>query len=209
MISKGEPAVDDSWLEAVDKLKISDTSSDGFVKSVRQTLSSDEPDVDPPKASPSYTEIPWPRRASISMLPQLPPYDFAKTLFAAQHMYIGSIFSFLRPDDFETRLHWMYTELPEFDDIEDRLMYCQMLMVFAYGTMYSVNQWAGNDGIPGFHFFIQALDFLPELHEDGSVLFVEVLSLIAYYLQNLNRRDKAFLYVGRVDWLRMSANLRR
>jgi hypothetical protein len=62
--------------------------------------------------------------------------------------------------------------------------------------MYSVNEWSGPDGPPGFEYFMQALQLLPDIHEEGSVLFVEVLSLVGYFMQNLNRRDAAFLYVS-------------
>jgi proline utilization trans-activator len=46
---------------------------------------------------------------------------------------------------------------------------------------------------------MQSLKFLPDIHEEGSVLFVEVLSLVGYFMQILNRRDAAFLYVGLVS----------
>jgi hypothetical protein len=36
---------------------------------------------------------------------------------------------------------------------------------------------------------------LPDIHEEGSIFFVEVLCYVAYYMQNLNRRDAAFIYV--------------
>jgi hypothetical protein len=53
------------------------------------------------------------------------------------------------------------------------------------------------DGPPGFRFFTQALHYLPELHiEEPSTLFVSTLALVGYYMQNLNRRDAAYLYVG-------------
>lgn len=73
--------------------------------------------------------------------------------------------------------------------------------------MYSVNQWSGDDGPPGFKYFKHALRFLPDIHEEGSIFFVDVLCYVAYYMQNLNRRDAAFLYVRRLpnlvtDWLK-------
>lgn len=115
-------------------------------------------------------------------------------------MYIGTIFSFLAPHVFEERLERMYLYgVPDISDREGCLSYCQILMIFAFGQMYSVNQWMGHDGPPGFAYFMQALQFLPELHEEGSVLFVEVLSLVGYFMQTLNRRDAAFLYVSRAS----------
>lgn len=147
---------------------------------------------------PSYNSAAWPRRrAPVHPPPQLPPKEFARTLYAAQYMYIGTIFSFLAPHVFEERLERMYLHgVPDILDREACLSYCQILMIFAFGQMYSVNQWMGHDGPPGFAYFMQALQFLPELHEEGSVLFVEVLSLVGYFMQTLNRRDAAFLYVS-------------
>ncbi len=147
----------------------------------------------------SYPTYNWPRRNSVSVVPDLPPLDQAKRLYGAQHMYIGTIFSFLQPQDFETRLELVYSQDPEDADLSSReacLSYCQILLIFAYGQMYSVNQWNGSEGPPGFNYFMQALQLLPDIHEEGSILFVEVLSLVGYYMQNLNRRDAAFLYVS-------------
>jgi proline utilization trans-activator len=154
---------------------------------------------------PTYSDAAWPRRPSVSILPQMPPYDFAKRLQAAQHMYIGTIFSFIEHKAFDQRLRSIYLQNPDFSDHEECLSYCQILLVLAYGQMYSVNQWTGYDGPPGFQYFMQALQILPDIHEEGSILFVEVLSLVGYYMQNLNRRDAAFLYIGLA--LRMAISL--
>ncbi|KAK1146751.1 Transcriptional activator [Aspergillus melleus] len=139
------------------------------------------------------------------MLPQLPPYEHAKRLYQGQHAYLGTIFSFVRDPDFYRRLDMVYSRPPNVGDREDCLVYCQMLLVFGFGQMYSVNQWIGDDGPPGFFYFKHALKFLPEAYEDGSILFVEVLSYVAYFLQALNRRDSAYIYIGLA--LRMAVSL--
>ena len=155
---------------------------------------------------PHYEDTSWLRRPPMMPeMPQLPPYDFAKRLYLAQHAYIGTIFSFLDDDGFYGRLNHVYASPPDLGDRDDCLIYCQMLLIFAFGQMYSVNQWAGHDGPPGFHYFKCALQFLPDVREDGSVLFVEVLSYVAYYMQTLNRRDSAYLYIGHA--LRMAVSL--
>lgn len=71
--------------------------------------------------------------------------------------------------------------------------------------MYSVNQWIDYDGPPGFDYFTHVLQLLPDLHEQGSVLFVETLALVGFFMQNLNRRDAASLYIGSA--LRMAITL--
>ncbi len=144
-------------------------------------------------------------RPSAPAFPQLPPYDFARRLYSAQYIYIGTIFSFLEPDVFEMRLKHVYGRTPDSKNREECLAFCQILLVLAYGQMYSVNQWSGNEGPPGFTYFKHALWLLPDSHQEGSILFVEVLGLIAPYMQNLNRRDAAFLYIGLA--LRMAISL--
>jgi hypothetical protein len=154
---------------------------------------------------PMYKDPSSLTRPSTLTLPQLPPYNFAKRLYSAQYIYIGTIFSFLQPDVFEARLQQVYQRPPDPTNKEEALMLCQILLVLAYGQMYSVNQWSGSEGPPGFSYFKHALWLLPDTYQPGSILFVEVLSLIAPYMQNLNRRDAAFLYIGLA--LRMAISL--
>ncbi|KAF2089564.1 C6 transcription factor [Saccharata proteae CBS 121410] len=177
------------------------------LRNLVENLQPDRPDLAIEEFQfPTYNPAAWPtRRPSITTLPHLPPFDFAKCLYAAQYAYIGTIFSFVSPSVFEERLQQAYTRTPDLADREACLAYCEVLLIFAYGQLYSVNQWDGHDGPPGFDYFMQALQFLPDIHEEGSILFVEVLSLVGYFMQNLNRRDAAFLYIGLA--LRMAISL--
>lgn len=144
---------------------------------------------------PLYDDPSSLRRPVGGTLPQLPPFEFAKRLFWVQYAYIGTIFSLIHPAEFEERLDLVYHQPLDISHRESSLVYCQTLLVIAFGLMYSVNQWSGDDGPPGFKYFKHALRFLPDIHEEGSIFFVEVLCYVAYYMQNLNRRDAAFLYV--------------
>lgn len=150
---------------------------------------------------PLYDDPSSLRRPVAGALPQLPPFDFAKRLFWVQYAYIGTIFSLIHPKEFEERLDFVYHQPPDFSHRETCLVYCQSLLVIAFGLMYSVNQWSGDDGPPGFKYFKHALRLLPDIYEEGSIFFVEVLCYVAYYMQNLNRRDAAFLYVCQMQYL--------
>ena len=136
------------------------------------------------------------RREAEFIPPALPPFDTAKRWYAAQFAYIGSIFSFIQPKYFEDRLTEVYSRSPDTSNREDCLLYCQILLILAFGKMYALNEWTSNEGPPGFDYFQAALKLLPDIHEEGSVLFVEVLGLVSYFMQILNRRDAAFLYIG-------------
>lgn len=128
------------------------------------------------------------RRKEDPALPGLPPLNTAKRWYAAQFAYIGSIFNFIQPKYFESRLAEVYDRGPDTSRPEDCLLYCQILLILAFGQMYSLNAWASDDGPPGFSYFQAAMRLLPDIHEEGSVLFVEVLGLVAYFMQILNRR---------------------
>ncbi|KAF7595215.1 Transcriptional activator [Aspergillus hancockii] len=193
------PDKDDWWYQGTDHLFLNRSGEHHFVGASSATHLAK-------RLNPTSTNLAWDvrplyddpsslRRSVTRALPQLPPFDFAKRLFWVQYAYIGTIFSLIQPQHFEERLEIVYNQPPDFSNRESCLVYCQVLLVIAFGLMYSVNQWSGDDGPPGFKYFKHALRFLPDIHEEGSIFFVEVLCYVAYYMQNLNRRDAAFLYV--------------
>ena len=137
---------------------------------------------------------------------RLPPPDIARRLFAAQYTYIGTIFAFTNPtDSFEQLLAEAYRGPPDLCDREACLRYAKVLVVLAFGQLYSVNQWVDFRGPPGFDYFVDALNLLPDPHEEGSILFVETLALVGYFFQNMNRPSVSSMYTGMA--LRMAISL--
>ncbi|KAJ4387525.1 Transcriptional activator [Gnomoniopsis smithogilvyi] len=145
------------------------------------------------------------RRLSTRGTMRLPPIDIARQLFAAQYTYIGTIFSFTDHAAFERLLQEAYRGPPDLSDQNACLAQSKLLVILAFGKLYSVNQWIDYSGPPGFEYFTHALELLPDIHDEGSTLFVETLALVGYFMQNLNRRDAAWLYVGMA--LRMAITL--
>lgn len=147
------------------------------------------------------------RRQPVRGHVRLPPPQHARRLFAAQYTYIGTIFFFTDPNTFEELLHRAYQGPPDLSDTEACLSYAKVLAILAFGQLYSVNQWIDFKGPPGFEYFQHALQLLPDAHEEGagSILCVETLAYIGYFMQNMNRRDAAFLYIGMA--LRMAISL--
>ena len=132
-----------------------------------------------------------------SALPiRLPPIQIAKRWYSAHYSYIGTIFSFSTREWFEQELVNAYCGPPDLSNSEACLAYTKVLTILAFGQLYSVNEWNSFDGPPGFELFCHAVQYLPSIHEESSVLFVETLALVGYYMQNLGERDAAFLYVG-------------
>lgn len=182
-------------------------SSDHFLRSVSKLsgLHDDDGSLD---ANPNFYEpgaLPS-RRGVFGMNIRLPPLDIARRLFAAQYTYIGTIFAFTDPKEtFDQHLLQAYCGLPDPEDKDGCLIYAKVLVILAFGQLYSVNQWVDFRGPPGFGYFTSALNLLPDAHEVGSVLCVETLALAGYFMQNMNRRDAAFLYIGMA--LRMATSL--
>ncbi|KAK1493294.1 fungal specific transcription factor [Colletotrichum tamarilloi] len=182
-------------------------NSDNFLRSVRNLSGfyGDDGSLDAntnfyePSALPS-------RREKARTQVRLPPIDIARRLFAAQYTYIGTIFAFTDPKaSFDHLLIEAYRGPPDPSDREACLSYAKVLIILAFGQLYSVNQWVDFRGPPGFDYFTHALNLLPDTHEEGSLLCVETLALIGCFMQNMNRRDAAFLYTGMA--LRMAISL--
>ncbi|PFH62898.1 hypothetical protein XA68_11217 [Ophiocordyceps unilateralis] len=181
-------------------------SSDNFLRNVRKLYHDDDggtsldcwqANLYEPGALPGRT---------FGLRTRLPPVDTARRLFSAQHVYIGTIFAFTEPlEAFEQMLGEAYGGPPDPRDREACLKYAKVLLVLAFGQLYSVNQWVGFRGPPGFDYFADSLGLLPETHEEGSLGGVEALALAGYFMQNMNRRDAAFQYLGRA--LRMAVSL--
>ena len=144
--------------------------------------------------SPPVTRCRSSRESKVKVT--LPPFPLAKRLFASQHAYFGTTFAFTNQQTFGNNLRDMYEQALDDDDEDQRLAHCHVLLILAFGQMYSINQWSSPDGPPGFEFFQEALTLLPDLHSPGSLAAVEIFSLVAWFFQNLNRRDTAFLYVS-------------
>ncbi|KAK3311792.1 fungal-specific transcription factor [Apodospora peruviana] len=180
--------------------------SDYFLRNVRQLsgVPGDDGSLD---FNPNFYDpgaLPSRRLAAMNHI-RLPPIDIARRLFAAQYTYIGTIFAFTDPGAFDQELIAAYRGQPDLSDKEACLAYAKVLLTLAFGQLYSVNQWIDFKGPPGFEYFTHALQLLPDAHEEGSILCVETLALVGYFMQNMNRRDAAFLYIGMA--LRMAISL--
>ncbi len=182
-------------------------SADYFLNHLKRYFPDVQPDEPPIEVTANfYASDALPSRRSLVLTQvRLPPLDVARRWFAAQYTYIGTIFAFTDPASFEHDLLAAYQGQPDLLDKDSCLTYAKVLIILAFGKLYSVNKWIDYQGPPGFEYFSQALELLPDAHEEGSILCVETLTLVGYFLQNMNRHDAAFLYIGMA--LRMAISL--
>lgn len=179
--------------------------SDHFLRGLRKaSLQFDDGSLDCDTDFYDRAALPSRRLFNTSHI-RLPPIEIARQLFAAQYTFIGTIFSFVSPTAFNLLLEETYEKPFNVAEPQSCLKYAKLLVILAFGKMYSVNQWIDYDGPPGFNYFTHVPQLLPDLHEQGSVLFVETLALAGFFMQNLNRLDASSLYIGSA--LRMAITL--
>ncbi|KAL2826097.1 hypothetical protein BDW59DRAFT_161222 [Aspergillus cavernicola] len=108
---------------------------------------------------------------------------------------IGNIQHLFDPRSFSDRLAAFYDR--EQSATVHGISTAEILMVFAVGKLLQgvIDE---NEPFPGFKFFSEALKYVSNLchvHAAGA-LGVEVMGLIAFYLQCADRKDDAYLYAG-------------
>lgn len=160
--------------------------------------------ANPQSPTPISTTIPaaardliqsWHNAQSLLLAtPNLPSREHALQLLHSVDFYIG-----------RTQQHFDVREVSDHIDIlfdgdlslspTPKLWYLKIILVFAIGKLYEGE--FGDESFPGEGHFKYAQDLLPSLSElyASKRHGVEVLSLMAIYLQSANRREEAYLYV--------------
>lgn len=126
---------------------------------------------------------------------EIPAEDEACRLLEIVIFYIGETQHHFDVREFADRLGAFYAN--SHDPAQQQTpWFLEMLLVLAIGQLFSGRTDDQNE-IPGsklFYYAYRSLPALGELYTHG-VLGVEILALVAVYLQNLNRKDEAYLHV--------------
>ncbi|KAH7029866.1 uncharacterized protein B0I36DRAFT_364339 [Microdochium trichocladiopsis] len=133
-------------------------------------------------------------------IPPLPDEAHARRLVDAVLFYVGQTQSHFDPRLFFDRMDLYYAHA------HDSAQACtpwflEMLVVFALGKLFISDFAQGRDheqGLPGSQLFEFALSNLPnlgQLYAQGT-LGVEILALIALYLQNVDRQAEAYIHIS-------------
>lgn len=129
-------------------------------------------------------------------LDNLPSLEYAVYLVNAVKFHIGQLFHIMDDQLFSQQLNEFYSR-PVATRMEvDRLWSVQLLVILAFGKAFVVHE--RGPAPPGSEFFAQAMSLLPgfsELYKD-ILTAIEVLTAMALYLQSVDRRNVAYLYVS-------------
>ncbi|KAI8671948.1 Zn(2)-C6 fungal-type domain-containing protein [Fusarium sp. Ph1] len=133
---------------------------------------------------------------SISM-EDLPSLDHALYLTNTVKFHAGQTYHLFHEQTFMQGLFSLYNHGPDSLNIENRIWFVHFFVVMALGKAL-LARGASRTNPPGSGYFIRALDLLPDvngLYRD-PITAVEVCCGLALYLQSVDHRNSAFVYLG-------------
>ncbi|CAG8935031.1 unnamed protein product [Penicillium salamii] len=140
---------------------------------------------------------------------ELPSLDYAIYLTNTVQFHIAQLYHLFDQTLFMNGLHKFYeSDVPE--PPQSKLWYIQYLLIISFGKTFLIQTSA--EGIPpGAVFFARAMKLLPGIPGllDDPLLSVEILCAAALYLQCLDHRNSAYVYLGIALRIALSKGLHR
>lgn len=126
---------------------------------------------------------------------QWPTSSEARDLLNAVLSSVGRLQQLLEPRAFSDRLYAAYEECPAQFQVTD-LWHVEVLMVLALGELLQ-GRMNGDQVFPGMQYYAEAERCLPNLVmlRKTGILAIEILTMMAFYLQCADRRDDAYVHV--------------
>lgn len=115
----------------------------------------------------------------------LPNKNYARLLVRAVLRFIGGDHHLLLKKSFLRRLDETY----QLEVLDDPVWLCRLFTVLALGELYSARGAQGTangHGVPGTDFYVKAIGFFQDLHEEPTVSYIEALLLLVSTISTLN-----------------------
>lgn len=128
--------------------------------------------------------------------PSLPTLDYAIYLINAVKFHCGQMFHLFDEASFMDSLYDFYSD-PTHRIAEADLWYIHFLIILAFGKAFTTQRNQGKKP-PGSDFFVKAVQLLPNtiVLERRPLISTEIICCISLYLQCLDYRDAAHIYIG-------------
>lgn len=129
----------------------------------------------PPRSYPYYKNPKLLRVSSTEC--NLPNKNYAKLLVRAVLQFIGGDHHLLLRKSFLRKLDETY----QLEVLDDPIWLCRLYTVLALGELYSIGRSGSTrrvTGVPGTAFFIKAMGFFQDMHEEPTVPYIETLLLL-------------------------------
>jgi proline utilization trans-activator len=141
--------------------------------------------------------IPW-RAPNLDLLSiDLPTEEYAEYLTNTLFFAMDPLYYLFDKHKFLIKLHQFFSDIAS-DLLPYRsLWHIQMLIVFAFGTSILARE-SSPQGPTGSSYFAKAIEALPDNHRlrHEPILAVEILCMVALFMQAMDMRRAAYDYVG-------------
>ena len=110
----------------------------------------------------------------------LPNKNYAKLLVRAVLRFVGGDHHLLLKKSFLDKLEETYQR----EVLDDPVWLCRLFTVLALGELYSAGRVGGllkGPGVPGTGFFVKAMGFFQDMHEEPTVSYIETLLLMVWH----------------------------
>lgn len=133
---------------------------------------------------------------TVISIEDLPSLDYALYLTNTVKFHISQSFHIFSEDGFMAGLRTLYNEKSVALTASHRLWYVQYLIVMAFGKALLSRSPDGSSPT-GSEFLARAIQYLPAVHGlyEDPILSVEICCGLALYLQSIDHRNSAYVYV--------------
>lgn len=132
-----------------------------------------------------------------SQLAALPPLNTIQYLAETLLFHIGDLYHIFDRENFSIRLRNLYATGGHLRPL-DQLWHVQLLLVIAFGKLF-LGRSATQLGPPGALEFVHAMRVKQSIQDawTDQILYLEILCLMALYLNTSDMRANAYVTVGR------------
>ncbi|KAH6656516.1 fungal-specific transcription factor domain-containing protein [Truncatella angustata] len=126
----------------------------------------------------------------------IPSPDYSIYLVNAVKFHCGQMYHLFDDEEFHQNLQQFYSE-PENPARQSSLWYIHFLLILAFGKIFIMQKSTGKRP-SGTEFFVKAMQILPPAYcfPSDPVGSTEILCCIALYLQCVDHRNAAHIYIG-------------
>ncbi|PBP24834.1 hypothetical protein BUE80_DR004218 [Diplocarpon rosae] len=140
----------------------------------------------------------------------LPPEDYAEYLTNTLLFTLGPLYYLFDKNVFLARLRSFYRDENAGRKHQAGLWHLKMLLVFAFGKSILARE-VSQSGPTGAAYFARAVEALPDPHRmrQDPILSIEILSMLALFMQAMDMRRAAYDYVGQALRITLTQGLNR
>ncbi|CAL3966147.1 unnamed protein product [Diplocarpon coronariae] len=140
----------------------------------------------------------------------LPPEDYAEYLTNTLYFTLAPLYYLFDKGAFLGKMRDFYLDEKAGKKHEAGLWHIKMLLVFAFGKSILARE-VSQSGPTGVIYFARAVEALPDPHRlrQDPILSIEVLSMLALFMQAMDMRRAAYDYVGQAIRISLTQGLNR